>query len=307
MAVAQAAAVRGSDRKKQDFEWVDVQKVQEYEDGWYLGYLGDPADLATLGRLMGHCSGTHFVWACEEKIWYFFALFDKDGVPHGTLHAKEKKWMGKAHPRDSKPPVPRAGGRGGIRCVTCNGYGKEYANGLYKRCTKCQGTGRVSDPNNDPGFTIDLSRASGGIYPSFADVKAAFEKAGQQYEAGKYCAIQYNSQTYEGGAQGDYYGNQRDFEYKYGAIIPNKPEGVSDDLWNEYVKTFKALKDEYNKNNGFIKIAGRVFKFDGKELIVLSWADKNQYGEGKQSYRKMIAEFLNNHTKSNRAKKEAAA
>lgn len=305
MAVAQAAAVRGSDRKKQDFEWVDVQKVTEFDDGWYIGYLGHHKDLATLGRLMGHCSGTHFVWACEEKIWYFFALFDKDGVPHGTLHAKEKKWMGKPHPRDSKPDIPRPG-RGGIRCVPCNGYGEVYKNGRYSRCKDCTGTGRQPDPALG-NTVIDVRAAGGGMYPSFEDVLKAFEKAGKEYVPGEFRALQYNSQTYEQGAQGDYYNNQRDFEYRYGAIIPQKPEGVSDELWKEYVKTFKALKDEYNKNNGFIKIAGRVFKFDGKDLIVLSWADKDQYGEGKQAYRKLVAEFLNQHTKSKRVAKEVAA
>lgn len=305
MAVAAAAAVRGSDRKKQDFEWVDVQKVTEFDDGWYIGYLGHHKDLATLGKLMGHCSGTHFVWACEEKIWYFFALFDKDGVPHGTLHAKEKKWMGKAHPRDSKPDIPRPG-RGGIRCTPCKGYGEEYKNGRYSRCKTCNGTGRQPDPALG-NMVIDVRAAGGGMYPSFEDVLKAFEKAGKEYVPGEFRALQYNSQTYEQGAQGDYYNNQRDFEYRYGAIIPQKPEGVSDELWKEYVKTFKALKDEYNKNNGFIKIAGRVFKFDGKDLIVLSWADKDQYGEGKQAYRKLVAEFLNQHTKSKRVAKEVAA
>lgn len=302
MAAAAPAAVRGSDRKKQQFEWVDVKRVQEYEDGWYLGYLDHPTDLATLGRLMGHCSGTHFVWACEERIWYFFALFDKDGVPHGTLHAKEKKWLGKDHPRDKQPPIPQKNPRG-IKCPNCNGWGEEYKNGRYKRCTKCGASGFLPAP--DDANVIEPIRASAGGYPSFEDVKAAFEKAGLQYESGKYCALQYNSRTYEGGAQGDYYGGARDFDRLYPDVFRNtgKPEGVEDALWAEYTKLFKKLRDEYNKNNGFIKIAGRVFKFDGKELIVLSWADKDQYGEGKQAYRKLIAEFLNDHTKSKRVTK----
>lgn len=104
--VAKAKGVRGRDRAKVEHEWHDVTRVREWDDGWYLGYVHDHRDLATLGRLMGHCSGCHFVWAVEERIWYFFALFDPDGIPHSTIHAKQASWIDKRHPRDDAEEIP---------------------------------------------------------------------------------------------------------------------------------------------------------------------------------------------------------
>jgi len=97
---------RGRDARKFEKEWKDVERIYEFADGWYIGYVKDPADQATLGRLQGHCSGTHFVWTVEEKIWYFFVLFDQDDFPRSTIHAKQASWMKKSHPRDKCPPMP---------------------------------------------------------------------------------------------------------------------------------------------------------------------------------------------------------
>lgn len=97
---------RGRDVRKQEKVWEDVEKLYEFEDGWYIGWVKTPADQATLGRLQGHCSGTHFIWTCEEKIWYFFALFDNTDTPRSTIHAKHATWLNKSHPRDSCPRMP---------------------------------------------------------------------------------------------------------------------------------------------------------------------------------------------------------
>lgn len=297
---AAAPAVRGRDRKKQDFEWVDVQKVQEFDDGWYVGYVNHHKDLATLGYLMGHCSGTHYVWACEEKIWYFFGLFDKDGVPHGTLHAKEKKWLDKEHPRDTAKVIPQQQ----AYCNRCNGGGYEPGQPWGgTRCKTCKGSG--FEPVKPGDKVVNVVKK--GLYATYEEVLAAFKAAGLEYTPGEYRPLSYNSRTYDSGAKGDYEGGRQSFDYRYGNQIPEKPDGVSDEVWAQYTKVYKSLKDEYNKNNGFIKIAGRVFKFDSKDLIVLSFSDKNQYGEGKNEYRRKIAEFLNNHTKSKRIKKEETA
>jgi hypothetical protein len=98
--------VRGRDRAKVKHEWHDVTRLKEWDDGWYLGYVHDPRDTATLGKLMGHCSGSHWVWTVEERIWYFFALFDPDGIPHSTIHAKQASWLKKEHPRDTAEEMP---------------------------------------------------------------------------------------------------------------------------------------------------------------------------------------------------------
>lgn len=99
-------SVRGRDIKKLDKEWKDVEKLYEFDDGWYIGWVKDPDDQATLGRIQHHCSGTHFVWTCEEKIWYFFAVFDPDDNPRSTIHAKHQPWVNKEHPRDKCPSMP---------------------------------------------------------------------------------------------------------------------------------------------------------------------------------------------------------
>lgn len=136
---AKAKGVRGRDRAKVEHEWKDVQRLHEWDDGWYLGYVSDPDDCATLGYLMGHCAGVHWVWTVEEKIWYFFALFDPDGIPHSTIHAKQASWIKKPHPRDTAEamPIHVPPSRGNYpsladvkRCFAENGL--EYEAGKYK-------------------------------------------------------------------------------------------------------------------------------------------------------------------------------
>lgn len=95
--------IRGRDRKKLDIEWANPEVLLEYPDdpkGLKMCRIADPVDIETLGRLEGHCAGTHFVWVCEEQIWHFLTLIDKDNVPHTTIHAKSVEWRNKQHPRD---------------------------------------------------------------------------------------------------------------------------------------------------------------------------------------------------------------
>lgn len=137
------------------YNWVDPKVLQEFDGGYKLLYLHDAADLAILGTAQNHCAGTHWVWAVEEKIWYFFTVIDKDGKPHSTVHAKQLKWLNKAHPRDSFPVAP---------------------------------------------VNVTYWDNAGGKYPTLATCKAAFEKAGREYEPGKWKAMEYGSTAYDGGA-----------------------------------------------------------------------------------------------------------
>lgn len=99
---------RGRDVRKRAYTWKDVKRVYEFDDGWYIGLVDDPEDAAQLGSIQGHCSGTHFVWTHEERIWYFFVLFDGDDSPRSTIHMKQASWIGKRHPRDDGEEVPDA-------------------------------------------------------------------------------------------------------------------------------------------------------------------------------------------------------
>lgn len=245
-AAVKERGVAGRDRKKiSDFK--DVKRVYEFEDGSYIGYLDTAEDTAMLGKVMGHCSGTHFIWTIEEKIWYFLALFDAEGVPRVTIHAKQATWMNRTHPRDRCPAMP-------------------------------------ARPRN-----------YGGGYPTFAHVQQAFMEAGLEYEPGKYKPLQYDSCTYDYGA--DRGAGLDSWDYRVGNyLIAQKPDGVSKEHWDAYVKSYKAMKDEYDKAVGAIKIEGRRFKFDGKWLIVLSASDKSHY-DCRAKYRKQIAEWLNSTTK----------
>jgi hypothetical protein len=144
--IPKVKGVRGSDRAKQKYEWHDVKRVKEWDDGWYIGYVDNPEDTATLGSLMGHCAGAHYVWTHEERIWYFFALFDPSGVPHSTLHAKQASWMNKEHPRDNGEEIPLAAQTWNVTYPTLTVVmecfkkaGLEYKTGKYKpaRYTSC--------------------------------------------------------------------------------------------------------------------------------------------------------------------------
>ena len=150
--------VRGRDRAKVEHTWKNVTRVKEWEDGWYLGYVDDPDDLETLGNLMGHCSGCHYIWACEERIWYFFALFDPEGIPHSTIHAKQATWLNKRHPRDDSEEFPHEVRTWNVQYPSLRhvrdcfkAAGLKYEPGRYKPAhyESCTYDYSVKDPYND--------------------------------------------------------------------------------------------------------------------------------------------------------------
>ena len=235
--------VRGKDRGKlmeKLGDWVDPVVVGEFAGDHKLLYLPHPDDLALLGSLMHHCSGTHFIWASEEKIWYFFAVVDKNNVPIATLHTKEEKWLNKSHPRDNGKGVPPI---------------------------------------------VSVSRSGG--YPIRKDYVEAFKKAGLKYEPGIYKPLNYASTTYDYGT-GNGYDDARTFSTQFRNPIPRKPDGVSTELFNNFVHCWKAMEDHYNKTVGVVKISGRTFWFDGKKQIVLSLSGGAQVNS-KTGVRQMVA------------------
>ena len=182
--LAAAKIARGRDRQAGD--WKSPVVAGEFDDGYKLLYLHTPEDIATLGRIMGHCSGTHFVWACEERIWYFFALVDSKGVPKGTLHTKEEQWFGKNHPRDKLPKIPFQ----------------------------------------------PLRNATYGGYPTYMDFVLGAKAVSLKYEPGKWCAYQFNSRTYDFDVR-----NAIDYDaqgWRHFNPLPNKPDGIPDELFQEY-------------------------------------------------------------------------
>lgn len=294
---------RSRDRAKQEFEWEAAKVIYEFPEGHTLAghtvvYLDNPNDTAQLGKLMGHCAGTHFIWTAEEKVWYFFAMLGPNGQPHVTIHAKQTKWLNKRHPRDEAESMPIREG-GGTVCLECKGYGGRTPGGENwypgereaTRCEACDGSGIGPPPK---GFVA----ASAAGYPTFQDVLNAFESLGQQYEAGKYKPLRFTSNTYDRLMHNG--GGIVTFAYQYGGPIA-KPKFGSTEAYNAYVKAYKALADEYDKEVGAVKIEGRPFKFDGKQLTVLSFTGKGQTEARK--YRKGFHECLVELAKS---KKEVA-
>lgn len=310
--VADARGTRSRDNKTKSFSWTDLKLVHEFGDdspykGHAVAYIDHPDDLAALGKTMGHCAGTHFIWACEEKIWYFFTVVTLDNMrPHVTLHAKDTKWVGKNHPRD-KAEYPYAK-HGGSVCHACRGYG-----GIQKRdgrpyylgypdvvkCKTCKGTGHIPAEGQIP-----FPKSSDGYYPSYKDVCAAFESVGKKYEAGKYAPLEYNSRTYE--IPKNYREQLPNFEGRYGRLmLQQKPEGIEAATWKEYQQVVAAMKAQYDKGNGAVQIVGRTFKFDNKNLVVLSLSGKGDYysaENGQTKYRGMMHEFF---VASSSKKKEA--
>lgn len=310
VAVAAGRGVRSRDLKGNQFKWTDLNIVHEFADdspykGHAVAYVDHPDDLAALGKTMGHCAGTHFVWACEERIWAFFTIITtNDMQPHTTLHAKQLKWVGKPHPRDTAP-YPYARIQGYISCDECRGYGGHRKNAVGKgvpwywgdpgviKCVKCNGTGSYQQPQ-DKGKDVPVprARASAGGYPTFADVVAAFESVGRKYEAGKYAPMEFNSQTYE--IPKNYKEPIANFDRTFGRqIIAQKPAGVEDATWDTYVKSVAAIKAQYDKGNGAVQVVGRTFKFDSKEWYVLSFSGRgDSYQMSNTSYRGMMHEFF---------------
>lgn len=169
--VEQKENIRGRDRAKlvDDTTWVNVERIHEFDDGWYVGYCGDPADTATLGKLMGHCAGTHYVWTYEEKIWYFFALFDPSDVPRTTIHAKQASWINKPHPRDNSEPFPEGVDpyRGGGIYPTL-----EHVESCFAKAGLKYEPGKYCVPNRYNSRTYDYAledaRYGGGNIDAFA-------------------------------------------------------------------------------------------------------------------------------------------
>lgn len=197
--------------------WKAPKTVYEWDDGYKIVYLDQPEDLVTLGRKQVHCSDRHVIWACEEKISYFFAIVGPDYLPHGTIHTKQASWINKPHPRDPEAAKRKIG--------------------YYSHTSSC---------------------------------------------------------AYD--AQAQYNDSQESFEQKFYCPLPNggkKPAGADDDLWNTYVKSFKALADDYDKKVGSIRIQGRRIKFDGKYLIILSASGTHQGAVD----RKRLGEWVNSLAK----------
>lgn len=267
-----AKGVRGSDRAKilAETGWTDAKVVGEFEEGHKLLYLPHPYDLALLGKTMGHCSGTHFVWASELKIWYFFAIVDAKGVPLGTLHCKDVKWIGKAHPLDAEVRKQASVG------MPPRFFFGNYPEKVYK--------------------TKAYLRRNEGYYVTFATVEAAFKEAGLEYEPGKYAP--------PNGLSSHAYDNPRGYKERdllgwdgvYFQPIPRRPAEVSEALFAEYQRCWKAMKDEYDKNIGNFAVVGRRFKFDAKTLIILSFSNKSQYNMAGR-YRFWLRDWINAHQK----------
>lgn len=316
-----AASIRSADLKAKQFEWTDIKRVHEITEGdlkgYAVAYIDHPDDLARLGKTMGHCAGTHFVWACEEKIWYFFTIIGPNGQPHITLHTKQLKWLGKDHPRDAAP-YPYQGGYREKQCPECRGYGGKYevGNGIgyygdpdVVQCDFCNGSGYYT-PQQEKGEDVPVPqpKSSAGGYPTYKDVCAAFESVGRKYEAGKWAPLSFNSRTYE--IARNYKEPLKNFDAYYGRyIIKNKPADVDKATWDAYQKACQSMKAEFDKNCGAVQIVGRTFKFDGKELYVLSLSGKGDaFVTGLTKYRRALHEFFVESSKRKAAtKKEVAA
>jgi hypothetical protein len=308
--------VRSRDLAGTQFKWTDLKIVHEFADdspykGHAVAYVDHPDDLGALGKAMGHCAGTHFVWACEERIWGFFTIITtKDKQPHTTLHAKQLKWVGKNHPRDTAPN-PYANRLGGyITCEECKGYGGHREDGTpyyyreigVKTCSKCKGVGAYLLPvKAEKGETpVPVPQSSFGMYPTFADVVAAFESVGRKYEAGKWAPLNFDSRTYEIGR--GYKEPILNFDSQFGRFtLKSCPAGIDKETWATYEKTIAAMKAQFDQSNGSVQIVGRTFKFDGKEWYVLSFSGRgDSYLANNTTYRGMMHEFF---VESNKRKK----
>lgn len=300
--------LRSRDLKNVEFAWNDAKVVHEFSDthpslaGHQLIYLDDAGDLASLGAAMGHCAGAQWVWACEEKLYYFFTIISPNGQPHCTIHTKHKKWILKEHPRDATP-VPWK-----VRnnyCPQCNGGGVVISVTGNKMCPICNGTGLYT-PKSKKG---EIVKPSGSIYggcPSIKEVKKAFEDAGQEYEAGKWNVQYSRSTTYDIDPQraGEYErGNTWDKNF---GGIRSRPAHVTDEQWSTYTKNWQAMKAAYDKASGNVKTIGRAFKFDGKELIVMSFSSKGDYTDANAGM-KYKAGFHEALIELNKRKKEGGS
>lgn len=90
-----------------------AKPVYVFENGWRIIRLRTFEDLAKLGKLQQHCSGSHWPWVCLATVEYFYVLCNGDGVPRSTIHGHACKWAGKSHPLDAK----------NLSWITSNYYG----------------------------------------------------------------------------------------------------------------------------------------------------------------------------------------
>jgi hypothetical protein len=310
-----AATIRA--KKAPEFKWHDAQVVYENDDGYKVLYLASPEDLALLGTAQGHCSASHWPWASEEpRLFYFFTVVGADMTPHCTVHAKQKKWFKKVHPKDTAPRIPWEGARNDwgyyrVACSKCRGYGGlKKANGApyykdypgVKTCDHCKGTGNEPEKKHDKvNFTLKKPTRLTPL-----TIAQAFKDAGKEYVEGEWGTHSFESTAYDTVFD---YGDTTSWDKCYTAI-PKKPDFVTDEQWEAYTKNWKAMKDIYDKQVGNVKIGGRVFKFDSKELLVLSYQSRGDgYRTGNTGgvrYRAAFGEFLIECNKK-KATKEVAA
>jgi hypothetical protein len=242
------------------YQWKDIDTVYEIKEGqhkgWSVAYIKDAADLAYLGYVMGHCAGTHWVWACEEKTWYFFALLDPKGLPKDTVHCKWEKWVGKTHPRD---PL---------------GRGYDQAGGMELPPD-------VETALKEIRYNRNAGLYGSGGYTTFPQVEAAFKACNKEYEPGKYKATFLNS-TYGGGYKDRLDDNS--WDRNYGPYqLHRQPPGIDPDVWDQYTKLMQKMKAEYDKKNANVQVGGRVFTFDTKKIVVVSY---------NQTYRTVYGDWL---------------
>lgn len=83
-------------------------------------------------------------------------------------------------------------------------------------------------------------------------------------------------------------------------VYPRAPKGrpaeVDPELFADFQRCWKAMKDQYNKKVGNFKIAGRRFNFDGQDLTVLSLANRSQTASNSE-IRCWVRDWLNAHQK----------
>jgi hypothetical protein len=255
--INEVGQMRGRDRKKVGVDWAEPETVWE-NDEYAIYYLSHPFDLAALGSLQRHCSGTHWVWACEEKVWQFFALVDKASrVPHLTIHAKDVAWFkAKPHPRDSLPSPASA--------LPQDKEVKTYSGYSYAAPAR-----------------IPLHCGSG--YATYYDVLLAFETAGVAYEPGKFGPVNYSCGTYDYAA----WKGMKDAEVKKDAPkIPKEPKEKYSEKWYDWYYQYGSGR--YAPPTPKIPL-----DFQGRPCVILSVTGKGQV-DGTE-YEDYVKEWYEQH------------
>jgi hypothetical protein len=265
--------MRGRDRKKVGVQWAEPETVWEDKDHT-LYYLTHPFDLAALGILMRHCSGTHWVWATEEKVWQFFALVDKaSNVPHVTVHAKDVNWYkAGAHPRDGQknPSVVLREAKA--------------AKGKPDKEPPIRGSQEWYDWYHRNNFGGGIPLHCGSSYATYYDTLFEFEQAGIEYEPGKYGPINYACNTYDYNLWSGMKSAGEEAEPKF----PKEPEPRYSEAWYRWydanVHPYRYARQQAPK---------LPMKFDDKHIVILSVTAKGQVGATK--YEDYIQSWYNEH------------